>query len=87
MLPIKFQDNLPFVSGEEAKKIHFQDGGHGCHLRFPTGTTLAIFYLKVTPMLPSKFHVNWPYVSGEEVKNRFSRWWPVAILDFGSEHF
>ena len=43
ILPIKFQDNRPFVSGEEVKKIDFSDGNHGGHLRFPIGTILAIF--------------------------------------------
>ena len=32
-------------------------------------------------MLPKKFPVNWHFGSGE-AKNRFSRWRPVAILDF-----
>ena len=44
-LSITLQDNRPFVSGEEAKKLDFQDGGHGGHLGFPIGTILAIFYL------------------------------------------
>ena len=58
MLPIKFQDNRPFVPGEEAK-IDLQDDGNGGHLGFPIGATLAsFFYLQVTPMLLSKFHVN-----------------------------
>ena len=60
MLPIKFQDNWPFVSGEKAK-IDFQDGGQ---VGFPIGTILAIFF---TMMLPSKFQ-NWPFVSREKAK-------------------
>ena len=53
MLPIKFQNNRPFVSGEEAK-IDFQDGGHGSHIGFPIRTILAIFYLQATRcFLPS----------------------------------
>ena len=63
-------------SGVEAKKIDFQDGGHGGYLGFQIGTILAIFNLQVTLMLPSKFGVNWPFGSGEEAKNRFSRWRP-----------
>ena len=48
MIPIKFQDNQPLVSGEEAKKKKkkkndFQDGGH---LGFPIETILAIFIYK-----------------------------------------
>ena len=33
------------------RKINFQDGCHGSHLGFPTGTILAIFDLQVTLML------------------------------------
>ena len=64
--------------------LDFQDGGHGGHLGFPTGTILAIFDLQVTTILPSKFEVNWSFSSGEEAKNRFSRWppwWPSWISD------
>ena len=43
---------------EKKQKIDFQDGGHGSHLGFPIGTSLAIFYLQVTPMLPTKYRVN-----------------------------
>ena len=57
MLPSKFGVNWPFGSGEEAKKIDFQDGGH---LGFPIGMILAIFDLQVTLMLPTKYRVNWP---------------------------
>ena len=57
MLPSKFGVNWPFGSGEEAKKIDVQDGGH---LGFPIGTILAIFDLQVTLMLPTKYRVNWP---------------------------
>ena len=79
MLPIKFQDNRSFVSGEEAK-IDFPDGGH---LGFPVGTILAMFYQQVT-----LFHVNWPFVSGEEAKKKiFKTVAMVAILDFGLELF
>ena len=73
MLPIKFQVNWPFSSGEEAK-IDFKDGGHGSLLGLPIETILAIFDPQVTLMLPTKFQVNWPFSSGEEAKNRFSRW-------------
>ena len=45
MLPTKFGVNWPFGSGEEAKKLDFQDGCHGGHLGFPIGTILAIFDL------------------------------------------
>ena len=54
---------------EKRRKIDFQDGRHGGHLRFPIGTILAIFDLQVTPMLPTKFQVNWTFASGEEAKN------------------
>ena len=78
MLPMKFQDNRPFVSGEE--KIDFQDGHDGGHLGFPIKTILVIFDLQVILMLPTKFQVSWPFGSGEEAKNRF-------ILDFQLEQF
>ena len=60
MLPSKFGVNWPFGSGEEAKNIDFQDGGHGGHLGFSIGTILAMFDLQVTPMIPTKYQVNWP---------------------------
>ena len=73
------------LSVQEKKwKIDFQDGPHGGYLRFPIGTTLAIFDLQVTLMLPTKFQVKWPFGSGEEVKNSFSRqppWRPSSISD------
>ena len=40
MLPIKFQDNQPFVTGEKAKKKYFQDGGH---LGLPIGMICSYF--------------------------------------------
>ena len=87
MSPTKFGVNWPFGAGEEAKyrfsrwrpwwpSGDFQDGGHGGHLGFTIGMTLAIFDLQFTQMLPTKFRVNWPFDSGEEAKNRFSRWLP-----------
>ena len=60
MLPTKFQVNWPIGSGEEAKKMDFQDGHHSGHLRFRIGTGLAIFDLQVTLMLPTDFQVNSP---------------------------
>ena len=75
MLPKKFQVNCPFGSGEEAKKIDFQDGQHNTgHLGFQIGMILAIFDLQVILMLPTEFQVNWLFGSGEEAKNRCSRW-------------
>ena len=60
---------------EKKQKLDFQNGGHGRHLGFPIGTSLAIFDLQVTQMLPTKFRVNLPFRSEEE-KNRFLRWRP-----------
>ena len=54
----------------------FEQTLNGSQLGFTSGTILAIFDLRVTPMLPTKFRVNWPFSSGEEAKNRFSRWLP-----------
>ena len=61
---------------KKKRKIDFQDGRHGSHLGFPTGTILIIFDQQVTPALPTKFKVNCPLGSGEKAKNRFSRWMP-----------
>ena len=57
---------------KKKRKIEFQDGHLGSHLKFWIGTILAIFDLQVTAMLPTKFQVNWPFGSGWEAKNRFS---------------
>ena len=62
MLPIKFQVNWPFGSGEEAKN-RFS--------RSRIGTILAIFYLQVTPILTTKFRVKLPFGLGEEVRKTF----------------
>ena len=70
MLPTKFE-SIGLSAQEKKRKIDFQDGGHGGHLGFPTGTILAIFDLQVTPMLPTKFRVNWHLGLEEEAKNRF----------------
>ena len=77
-------ESIGFLVQEKKRKIDFQDGCHGGHLRFPISRILAIFDLQVTLMLPSKFGVNWPLGSGEEAKNRFSRrqpWQPSWISD------
>ena len=83
MLPSKFQVNLSFGSGGEAK-TDFQDGNCGGHLGIPIEMILPLFNQQVTPMLPTQFQVNWPFGLGGEGKNRFSRWrprWPSLILD------
>ena len=46
MLPTMFGVNWLLGLVEEAKKIDFQDGGHGGHLGFPIGTILAILIYK-----------------------------------------
>ena len=75
LLP-SFKSNGPSVQ-EKKRKINFQDGCHGCHFGFQTGTILANFDLQVTLMLPTKFQVNKPFGSGDEAKNRFwPPWWP-----------
>ena len=53
-------ESIGLLVQEKKRKIDFQDGGHGGHLRFPIGTILAILNLQVTPMLPTKYQVNWP---------------------------
>ena len=58
---------------EKKRKIDFQDGGHGGHLGYYIGTTLAIIALQDTLMLPTKFKVNWPFGSGEEANKRAQR--------------
>ena len=64
-LPIKFQVNWHFGSGEEAKNqfSRWPQWQPSCF------DQKAIFDLPATLMLPSKFQVNWPFGSGE-VKNR-----------------
>ena len=54
MFPTKFQVNWPFGSGEE-RKIDFEDGRHGGHLRFLTGMIFSFFRSTITLMLPIKF--------------------------------
>ena len=71
-----FLTKLQGLSVQEKWKTDFQDSGHGGHLGFPIGTTLAIFDLQITPMRPTMFKFNRPFASGEESKNRFSRWRP-----------
>ena len=56
MLPIKFQVNWPFGSGEA--KNRFQDGGNDGHLGFLIGTILATFELQVIPILLPSFESN-----------------------------
>ena len=69
-------ESTGFLVEEKKRKIDFQDGHHGGHLRFPIGTVLAIFDLQVTPMLRTEIKFNKPFGSAEEAKNRFSRWLP-----------
>ena len=71
MLSIKFQDNQPFVSGEEAKN-RFSRLQPWQPSWISHWNNLAIFNLQLTPILPTKFHVYWPFIS-REAKNRFSR--------------
>ena len=40
---------------EKKRKIDFEDGGNGGHLRLPIGMILGIFDRQVTLMLPIKF--------------------------------
>ena len=55
MLPPKFQINWHFGSGEEVKKIDFQDGHHCGNLGSLIRLILEIFDLQVTLMLPTSF--------------------------------
>ena len=73
---------IGFSVQEKKRKLDFQEGGHGGHLGFPSGTILAIFDLQVTPMLPSKFGVNWPFGSGEKRKIDFKDVGHSAHLGF-----
>ena len=58
ILPTKFRVDWPTVQ-KKKRKIYFQEGGHGGHLRFPIGIILVTFDLQVNPILPTKFRVNW----------------------------
>ena len=62
-----FQDNRPFVSGEEANNRFLR----WRPFLISHQNSFSYFALQVTPMLPTEFHVNWPFCSGEEDKNRF----------------
>ena len=77
MLPIKFQDNWPSVSGKEAKNRFLKWRPSWISDR----NSFSYFHLQVAPMLPTKFQVNWLFLSGEEVKNRFSKWRTSWISD------
>ena len=44
----------------------FQDGHHGCHLRYLNGMILAILNPCVTVMPPIKFQLNRTYNLGED---------------------
>ena len=61
MLPTRFQVNLPFASGEEAKNRFSRWLSRGPSW-ISDGDNLTCFELQVTPMLPIKFQVNWPLV-------------------------
>ena len=77
----RVSSQLDFSSGEEAKKIDFQDGRHGGHIGIWIGTILAIFDLQVTPMLPTYFQINWPLSSGYGGHLGFPIGTILAILD------
>ena len=47
-------ESIGLLVQEKKRKIDFQDGGHGSHLGFPTGTILAILDQQVTLMTPTK---------------------------------
>ena len=70
MLPTKFQVNLPFSSGEEAK-YRFSRWPSRPQSWIPIGTISANVDLQVTAMLYTMFQVNWPFGSGEEAKIYF----------------
>ena len=82
-LPIKFQDNWPFVQGEEAK-TDFQDGGHGGHLGFLSRTILAIFLNTSHPDASNQVSCQLAFHFRRSEKKIFKM---VAILDFGLESF
>ena len=84
MLPIKFQVNGPFYSGEEVQNRFSKWQMSGPSWIFYRND-FSYFDLPVTLcLIPTKFWVNWPFSSGEETKNRFSSWspwWPSWISD------
>ena len=61
LLPIKFQDNWSFVSGEEAKNrfLRWRPSWNSHRNNF------SYFYLQVTPIFPIKFHVSWTFITGD----------------------
>ena len=85
ILPMKFQVNCPFVSGEKVQN-RFSIGLLGQ----PSWITdqndqLFLIYKSSRYFLSDKFRVNGPFCSGEDVQNRFSRL--AAILYFWSARF
>ena len=82
MLPTKFGVNMPFGSGEEAKKYIFKMAAMAAILCFRLEWFL-LFWSTRHRMLPITFQENRNFVSGEEAKNRFSKM--AAILDFPSK--
>ena len=65
----------------------FQDGIHGGHLGYRSGTTLAILNLYVAPMPPIKFWLNPTYGLGGGRLKYFKMAATVAIFDMGTERF
>ena len=83
ILPIKFQVNRPFRSGEEVQNI-FSRWWLWQPYWISNRTILAIFDLQNAQILPTKFWVNWPFGLGEKVQSRFLRQpsrWPSWISD------
>ena len=72
------------LSVQEKFNIDFEDSGYGVNLGFPIRTSLAIFYLQVTPILSTRSYFSLPFGSAEEAQIDFSSWpswWPYWIFD------
>ena len=83
MLPIKFQVNWPFGSGEEAKN-RFSRWLPWRPSWISDWHDFSYFWSTSHPNVSYQVWVNWPFSAGDEAKYRFSRsrpWWSSGISD------
>ena len=66
IIPIKFQDNRPFVSGEA--KNRFSRWPPWWPTWISHRNNFSYFYLQVTQILLTKFHVKWPLSESFQIK-------------------
>ena len=76
-----------FTVWEDMSFKEFQNGHHGGHLGYRSGTILAILNLCVTAMPPIKFWLKPTYGLGGDVVRRISRWppWRSSLLSLRND--